>query len=67
MVHFGESWVVTRILDLSFFTGAADGPLVLEGPDSTIVVPAGMRVKAGAHGIIRASVAREGDDAGQPD
>jgi N-methylhydantoinase A len=65
MVHFGESWLATRILDLASFTGAAEGPLVLEGADSTIVVPEGMRAEADAHGIIRASLAREGDDAGR--
>jgi N-methylhydantoinase A len=66
-VHFGEGWMITRILDLASFAGAAKGPLVLEGADSTIVVPPGMLARTDSHGIIRVSIATEGADAGRPD
>ncbi|MFO1147505.1 MAG: hydantoinase/oxoprolinase family protein [Alsobacter sp.] len=63
LVHFGGRWIPAAIMDLADFQGEADGPLVLEGADSTIVVPPGVRVAAADHGIVRATVVAEGFNA----
>jgi N-methylhydantoinase A len=46
-VYFGrdQGWRQTEILDRRAFKGMADGPLILESADSTVVVPPGGRVK----------------------
>ncbi len=46
-VYFGgeRGWRRTEILDRRAFEGTAEGPLILESADSTVVVPPGGRVR----------------------
>lgn len=41
-----RQWVETPVRSRSGFSGSASGPLILESPDTTIVVPAGATISA---------------------
>jgi N-methylhydantoinase A len=58
-VRFGEEWVETPVLRGEPAAGlAAEGPVVFELPESTLVLPPGWSAGVDEHGTIRAEVHR---------
>jgi N-methylhydantoinase A len=54
-VHFGEEWVETRVLRGEPAAGTrAEGPVVFELPEATLVLPPGWSAEVDAHGTILA-------------
>lgn len=49
-------WVDTPIFARSGFVGSAAGPIILESPDTTIVIPPGASVSADRHGNLVAEL-----------
>jgi N-methylhydantoinase A/oxoprolinase/acetone carboxylase beta subunit len=58
-VRFGGEWVQTPVLRGEPAAGAeAEGPVVFELPESTLVLPPGWSATVDEHGTIRAEVER---------
>ncbi|OEO32674.1 5-oxoprolinase [Devosia insulae DS-56] len=56
-VHFGRSGSqLTPVLRREAVTGPIDGPVIIEGPDTTIVIPPGARVAPNATGSLVATL-----------
>jgi len=56
-VHFGRSGAqLTPVLRRAAVTGPIDGPVIIEGPDTTIVIPSGARVAPNATGSLVATL-----------
>ncbi|KQW78926.1 5-oxoprolinase [Devosia sp. Root413D1] len=56
-VHFGRGGAqLTPVLRRAAVTGAIDGPVIIEGPDTTIVIPSGARVAPNATGSLVATL-----------
>jgi len=59
-VRFGEEWIETPVLRGEPAAGAeAEGPVVFELPESTLVLPPGWSARVDEHGTIRATAAEE--------
>lgn len=56
-VHFGRTGAqVAPVLQRELVSRAIDGPVIIEGPDTTIVIPPGMRVEPNATGSLVATL-----------
>ena len=56
-VYFGGTgWLETSVLDRADFTGTQSGPLILESPDTTIVIPPGAVASLDAGGNLVATL-----------
>ncbi|CAN7248990.1 hydantoinase/oxoprolinase family protein [Devosia sp. LjRoot16] len=56
-VHFGRGGAqLTPVLRREAVTGPIDGPVIIEGPDTTIVIPSGARVAPNATGSLVATL-----------
>lgn len=52
-----KGWVETPIYERTTFKGGAIGPLIIQSPDTTIVIPAGAAVDVDAFGNVIATIA----------
>jgi len=57
--HFGRGGAhAALVLRRDLVTGPIDGPVIIEGPDTTIVIPPGVRVEPNATGSLVATLER---------